>query len=492
MKLAGIVLDISDDPRAILLRKKLANGLPEKIASYHLPTHDDLGALPDRLFGLVASHGEETVRKYAMHDEPSLILSLMYFEETKDLLDDTVAQKTAANLALGCEWYDMEPPAFLKEAILGKALTAATLALGGLDMKDKAQEGAERGRANMEAFRQAQASGAKVSGAEVLVSSEQERALQRGEGPSTGHIWDNLDRFNDKRKMDEKLTRALAPTEQTEPLGVKKADLTGTDAMPQGTLRKPTHPSTSKNVDSPQKVSWQHCGELQEAKPRKKTAAHRYFALPHLERYPIDTASLVKEAAQYFEKYFHEFPLPERRLFAQSVYERAETLGVKVGGELIKHAGLSYGEHLEGELHTRIHAYEGTGHETVYELLLEKKAELEPSIMAAMLTEADQATGAYRSYGRNPGFRDPMTAVYGIKEAAEEPYSWAEGGDYVNAFMLEALATRAPKLDQIFGKDFSASFQKDPVGIFKSLPTPQKVVLSRLAADNGSNQAFRI
>jgi len=70
-------------------------------------------------------------------------------------------------------------------------------------------------------------------------------------------------------------------------------------------------------------------------------------------------------------------------------------------------------------------------------------------------------------------------------------YSWRSGGDYVSGAMLKALASRRADLDTTFGSGFSQSFQTDPVGIFKSMPDPQKVVLSRLASDN-SSQTFRI
>jgi hypothetical protein len=85
-----------------------------------------------------------------------------------------------------------------------------------------------------------------------------------------------------------------------------------------------------------------------------------------------------------------------------------------------------------------------------------------------------------------------VSAVYGIKRAAQEAeldkadqYTWTSGTDYVNGFQLKALAQQSSKgLDDAFGEGFREAFTKDPVGMFASLPDPQKLVLSRMASDN--------
>lgn len=521
MRIAGIVLDLNDDPKALVLRNKIASSgrpLPEKLASARVLSAEELDQLPDRLFGLVATNGDEVVRKYAMHDEANLVLSMIYFDETGRLLPEDVQKKVAMNLINGCSWYGIDPPeSLVKSAMLGTALVAG---LGAMDMTNKAREGKAQGRERMEAFRQAQVSGTKTaSGREVQLSLEQDSALQRGEGPDTGHIWSFLDQFSDHDKTHRKLDEQLSKRDQVEPsMGgwpgrSKKADLTGTEAMPQATLRGGSgRPSPTKRLDLPMKTSaakiaaavvpvgWQHCGDITQASTpvKTKTASYEHFALPHLQRYPIDTASHVKVAADYFDQHRFDFPLTERRIFAQSVVARADELGVKVAGAVLDYAGTGYGPNLIPGLHARINQFEGTGHEAVYEMLLEKQAEIDPMIMADMLREADEATGAARAYGRpGTGLLDAYATVYGgAKLAAEQPkeedtYSWSEGNDYVSGMQLMALSKRGLKLNEMFGEGFADSFQKDPIGIFKSMPSPQKVVLSRLASDS-STGTFRV
>jgi hypothetical protein len=537
MRIAGIVLDLYDDPKGVLLRNKIASsgeGLPTKLASMHVLSVEELDRLPDRLFALVATNGDEVVRKYAMHDPEHLALSMIYFDEAGHLFPVEVQKKVACNLINGCAWYGIDPPeSLVKTAMIGGALSALTAGMGVMDMASKARQGAQQGRERMDAFRQAQASGTKTAaGRQIELTMEQDAAMQQGKGPEGGHIWDPLDDFSDHDATHRKLDAQLAKIDQPEPstggypggsrpkhtVGVggeaKKADLVGTEAMPQSTLRSGSgRPSPTSRLSLPSKTAagkvaaasvalgWVHCGDLSAVEPpvKTKTASYQHFALPHLQRYPIDNSALLEKAASYFNEHLGAFPLAERRVFAQCVAQRAAELGMKVAGAVLDYAGDQYGPNLVPELHARISQFEGTGHEIVYEVLLEKRAEIDPMIMAEMLREADEETGAARAYGRpGVGLLDPFAVVYGGQKLAAKPepkeedtYSWSEGGDYVSGFQLMALSKQGLKLNELFGDGFADSFQKDPIGIFKSMPSPQKVVLSRLAGDSNAG-TFRV
>lgn len=499
MRIAGIVLDIYDDPRGLVLRNKLAalkTALPAKLASSRLLEPEELEELPDRLFGLVATNHGNMVRKYAMHDPEHVTTSILYFLECGHLLPEETQAKVASNLVVGCSWYDLEPPSdLIKKAMIGKALTVG---FGAMDMASRARNGAAQGRERMDELRAAQAAGTKTaSGREVQLSLEQDRAMQRGDGPQSGHIFGLLELFSKLDTTHKKLDKQLEKKDQIEPVMAKKADLTGTEIMPQGTLRNtPVKSSPSKSLDLPQKTSsliasagWQPCGDLTgfTGHTVKKTATARHFALPHLGLYPIDTDDQVKKAATYFDEHLHQFPLEERRAFASMVLDRAQELGVKIAGRIFDYGGDEYGPNIEAQLHARIGTFRGTGHEEAYELLLEKKAGVPPMVMVGMLLEADRESGAAHSYGRiGVGIEDPYVSVYGSAKIAEEDgcetYSWSSGNDYVSGMQLKTLSKQNAKLDTMFGEGFASSFAKDPVGIFKSMPDPQKVVLSRLAS----------
>jgi hypothetical protein len=503
MRIAGVILDIYDDPKALVLRQKLAGkALPEKLAGAALLDANDLEALPDRLFGLVATIGDDKLRKFAMHDEAHVATSIVYFMTCGHLLPDEARAKVAANLVNACAWYDMDPPeGLVKRAMVGRALgalgTAATLGLGGMDVAHRAKETSERNRQSFDRFRVAQASGAKVAGREVELSMSEDQRVQ--DGGESNRVMPTIAQIAQHGPSSRKLDK------QT-----KQADLNGTEIMPYGALSKPTRNNPSKNVSLPAKTAagklasaaiakgWRDAGDLTRAEPRQqvKQAEASRFALPHRQSYPIDTTEQVKRAEAYFDTYAAEFELLDRRVFAQALVARGEELGMKVAGAALGYAGTAYGPYIDTELTARIRGFEGTGHETVYELLQEKRAEVSPLVMVQMLKEADQKTGADRSYGRpGVGLRDPYQAVYGIKEAKTdkvETYSWAEGTDYVSGMMLSSLASGAANLDDLFGKGFTKQFRNDPVAMFESLPDPQKVVLSRMASDNSSDVSSRI
>jgi len=525
MRIAGIVLDLHDDPKGLVLRNKLASSgvdLPKKLASYRPLDEEQRDALPDRLFALVATSGDETVRKFAMDSAENLSLSLIYFDETHRLLPYETQQKVACNLINGCSWYEVDPPEGLVKIALNP-LSALNVGLGVMDMASKAREGSMQGRANMDAFRQAQASGSKIAaGRTIDLSLDEDQAMQKGDGPEAGHIFGPLGLFSQHDATHRKLDEQLSKRDQLEPVaggnpgkakGVevsKKADLNGTDIMPQSTLRSVSTRNNPSRLGLPQKTSaakiaeelipvgWQHCGDLSIAEPptTRKVASHTNFALPHVNRYPIDTEQQVKTAMAYFDEHVMDIAPIERRVFAFSVGERAQELGVKTAGRVLDYLGEGYGPFIEGELHARIAAYEGTGRSAGYEVLLEKKAEISPMIMADMLREVDGQTGAAEIYGRL-GLKDPYAAVYGSAKLAsaqkpeDDAYSWCEGNDYVSGIQLSALSKRGLKLDELFGQEFADEFQKDPIGTFKSMPSPQKVVLSRLASDSSAG-TFRV
>ena len=515
MNLAGVILDLYDDPKGLVLRQKAAElgGLPSKVASAELLDYEDLNRLPDRVFALVGTNAGQPVRKYAMHDEAHLLTSLMYFEKCGHLLPAEVRQKVASNLTVGCGWYDVPAPAVVTKlaSLVGGAMHGLMAGLGAAEAVGGAKAGAQ-------AIRAVQAKVA--SGREVQLTMDQDAAMQRAEGPESGYIFGPLTRFSEHGSTHRKLDRQTAPgeiidngveyrTEKKADLrntdsmtydvaseGGKLADLTNTEAMTHQTGRT-INPSKTPHA----KLSaWQSVGDLTRLSTptTTKVAQAHHYALPHLQRYAIDTASQVKQAAAYMDEHQHSFDALDRRLFSQMVLHRAEELGVKVSGAVLAYGGRDYGPFIEAELHKRASAFAGTGHEAVYELLMEERGSVSPAVMAEMLKEADEETGASRSYGRPAvGFLDPYAAVYGQPKLAEaqpkkeDVFSWRSGGEYVNGAMLKALASRKVDLDNTFGKGFSASFQGDPISIFESMPDPQKVVLSRLASDN-SSQTFRI
>ncbi len=444
MHLTGVILDIYDDPKAVVLLEKLAGReLPKELGDSELLEPTKLASMPDRLFGLVATNAGETVRKYAMHDAPHTTTSVLYFLSQYELLPASAQKVAAQNLIEACGWYGLEVPELLEKI----AIDPLGGVMGALDVKNRVEQSVERHRATMDGFRQAQAG----------ASADMQAAPDR------------------------------PPTQS------KQADLTGTEMMPmmgsistypdpKNTARQPSSSSSSK------RAGWSHAGDLTDHRPVKKVASmiHTRFAMPSKERYPIDGYGDVKTASEYFDNHMNDFKVEDRREFAFHLGQRLEELSLPLTENVAKYAGDGYGPHIDVELFARVRNFEGFDHADAYAVLIEKKASVPPHVMLEMIHELDEISGAATKYDAPLGFRDPYQAVYG-KTAGLEPaksFSWSEGNEYTNDTMLTGLATRRyAALDHAFGKEMRLSFQKDPVGVFQSMPDPQKIVIARLASD---------
>lgn len=444
MHLHGVVLDIYDDPKASILLEKLAGQpLPEALGNSDLLDRVHLDALPDRLFGLVAFNGGETLRKFAMHDPAHTTTSVLYFLETGHLLPASAQKVAAANLLRSCEDYGIHAPAQLEKVAIGVG-TVTNLAgeLTGVNEVGRTIKGAPQAARNTQAGFNAAQSG-----------------LTSDQIPKIG--------------------------------SAKQADLTGTEMMPiAGSISTlPYEKNTAKintSSSSSKRASWQHAGDITRHRSTQKVAQMTSkYAMPTYQTYPIDSYAEIKTAAAYFDEHMESFRLEDRREFAVSLGNRMEELGLPLTENLMKYAGHEYGPYVDVELHARVRNYEGTGFEDAYSVLLEKRAAVPPHVMLEALHEFDVVSGADKHYNSTLGFRDPFQAVYGKVAAEEKPWTWSEGNEYVTDGMLKDLAmNRYPSLDRAFGMDVRKSFQQDPIGVFSSMPDPQKVVIARLAADD--------
>lgn len=444
MHLTGVILDIYDDPKVGVLMDKLAGReLPKELADSELLEPEKLASMPDRLFALVATNGDDVVRKYAMHDAAHTATSIMYLLSQHSILPEGAAKIAAANLVEACGWYGLEVP----EGLSKLAIDPLGGVLGALDVKNRVEQAVESKRSTMDGFRRAQAN----AGADMQAA------------PS-------------------------APS-QTQ----KQSDLTGTEMMPmigsvstfpdpKGTARQPSSSAQSK------RAAWGHAGDLTSHRPVTKIAEVKvsHYAMPSLKRYPIDSYGDVKTASEYFDLNFEAFTQEHRREFGFFLGQRLEELALPLTENVAKYAGSEYGPYVDVELMARVRNYEGLDHADAYKVLLEKRASTPANVMLEALHEIDQISGAAKSYDAPLGFRDPFQAIYGkIAGVEANPgYSWNLGNDYVNDMMLTDLATRRyAALDHAFGMDMRRSFQKDPVGVFKSMPDPDKIVIARLASD---------
>jgi len=458
-----------------------------------------------------------------MHDEPHLKLSVLYFCESGHLFPEETQKVAARNLIRGCRWYDVEPPeALVKIAFLGldkptdggSALPATAAALG------SALGAAGRLHGLDQAILAGTLAGAVAAGT-AKDGERPETAIRVGLGATAGGMLGGLagaiggavlgrGRYSDEMtfaggSLGSAIGSAVYAHRANKPpevyMAEKQADLTNTEIMPKGALKNYVARKTTGKDGTPIKTSsyhgaamaiserfiddsWERSGDLRPftGHTTVKEAQYEHFCLPHLRKYPIDSYELVKKADAYFCEHLHEIPLVERRVYAQNLAARADEIGVGMSEKVAAYTGDGYGPHIRAELVKRASAYAGTGREIGYEALLDRLNDVPPRVMAVLIKEADDKTGASAVYGREVnGFRDPYQAVFG-KSASTSEYEWSAGGVRTTGSDLSKLAkTASIKLSEVFGAGFGESFAKDPTGIFESMPDPQKALIAKMA-----------
>lgn len=251
------------------------------------------------------------------------------------------------------------------------------------------------------------------------------------------------------------------------PEGVEEDAVKGEqpEANPQA---KPINPRVSVEGKEPPKLI------------EEKTAQH--FAMPSLQRYPLDSYLQVKQAAAYFEEYRGQFAPVHRREFCSNLVKRASVLGIEVSDVAQSYGGSGYASHaeLEVSLASRRSLLSDESHVDVLDKLAEARVTMGADEFALTLSEFDKMAGIEQHYDCE--IPDPYLCIFGKTAAEEDDASFVIGNDIVSACQLQHLAdSPCISLQQRFGEDFVKGFRKDPVGIFKSLPVDQKKILSREA-----------
>jgi hypothetical protein len=288
----------------------------------------------------------------------------------------------------------------------------------------------------------------------------------------------------------------------------KKAEAAGTHVMPRGASGKGNDkgqkfviPKTAAVAPAPEGVEPAVAGEQPPANPQAKPLNPRVnvegkeppkpqekkagaFALPSLQRYPLNSFADVEKAASYFDEWGKQFVPTHRREYCVNLVKRASVLGIPLSEEIRKYGSESRAPALEVAI--AIDSRRGVVTDQTHSAALSKLAEAGPTLSPELLVEAlaqfDKIAGIEHLYDQE--IPDPFWSVYGEKRAQGEGNSHILGNEVVSNKQLELLAkTTCHEIKTLFGEDFLKEFKKDPVGIFNSLPADQKKVLARMAND---------
>lgn len=208
--------------------------------------------------------------------------------------------------------------------------------------------------------------------------------------------------------------------------------------------------------------------------------------------YPIDSADNVKLASAYWSDNKHLMEPAMRRQYATKLASNRFNIPVAADVQELGAPGFGQLGKLAQAIEIRKLAFDrGSSERKALSLIFEKRAALGPEIYARTLQQFDMETGLNHRWDSD--IPDPFSSTFG-KEA--DTVVWEEGADRVTASQLHNLALNyQSSMERVFTDELIGAFGKDPVGIFDSLPLPQKKIMARLAdnlAHSGGSESMWI
>jgi hypothetical protein len=486
MKSTGVIFDVYDD-RGAALYPVFPHGLPEQVKCAHALSPDEHARLPNDVFALVLHNNGEVLRKYACVDEGNTLLSVIYFMEQGHQLPE-VAQKTAAaNLIEACGWYDISVPEALTKIASGTSYLRKEAGLG--DVAAGGAKGFWNGKGVY---------GRIGSGLHGAVRGGLKDPLGTGMGALqvSGMAKNRLQNVGAAERVGGVQAGLLAAA------GHKFAEVTGTDDMPLSapTSKRPLVEQPAKKLAStasgnvlatnnnskysPTPVKSPQMGvvvdvtkETTTKELHEKKAA--YYALPSLQRYPLDNVGHVKKAQAYFDTYQNQFTPDEKREYALNVVDRASSFGIPCDELLLKYASTEYGtyDELRYGIEARLERVTDANQRMELLKLAASQDTLTPEVYCGALALLDKRAGIV--YDRHTP--DPYLSTYGVKVAKEAEFSETIESMLVTESALKQLAlTNRKGIAERFGDDVATEFQADPVSIYKSMPLPEKRIIAKL------------
>lgn len=463
-KLSGLVLDVFDDPGGEVLKQLFptTDDLPEVLKTAMPLTAVDRSKLPDDVFALVLQDGDVTLRKYACVDKGNTCLNIEYFLKTAHKLPEDAQKVAADNLFEACRWYDIEPPEDLKKLSTGNIPTV------GRQRFWQDSDGSV-GTHNDQSWETEKA--AEVVGSYDMPSQSAPSKRNPNEKPKPAAMPPKVATIDDELEA-----------------GFKEAS--GQERKPQGeeadTNIDMSHGEQPAALPQNKKVLTPHVDVTSHQPPKvvkEKIAQH--YAMPSICRYPLDGLHQVKVASIYFDENYKEMEPPDRREFASNLVKRAHAISMPVSDVAEHYGAPGYAPrvHIMTELAAREDLVKEAEDRGLYDELKERVGELPPDVFAHALWEIDKHAGIDEAYDKD--CMDPWYTVFGTeKVAADVPDpkdSVVLGAEYMKVPDLVEFAQSKPKMIEArFGKDFCSEFQKDPAGIFDTLPRDQKIIVMRM------------
>ncbi len=478
MRTSGLILDLQDDSQGQVLRQiySSSDDLPEEVKVAHPLTEQEKTTLPDDVFALVLVNGQESMRKYACVDPGNTLLNVEYFLRTRHKLPEEAQKVAAANLRTACSWYGLVHSELEKVALgLGAAKALIGPAMTGLSAATTVAGTSKQISGNLNQARQ---SGGMIQnflkqGEATFTPLMPPPSSEQGKPAKTKAVIRKVGTVlqNNETGQSIKGQELVSQTPPTPPKQ-KRGRLITTPSSPAGfmeTAEKVLHPHVDVTGSEAKVV-------VQE----KKSSA---FALR--DRYPLDNLKQVKRAAAYFDEQGVRMSPADRHEYCVNMTKRAGALGIPVSEEAQKYGSETYAPEEEIKVAMDVRRNLASGNEKLIGMLnglMSKQAHIPPEVFCETLGMIDTTFGLNHHYDRY--VPDPYWTTYGLEKQAE--FVETIGNETITGEQLQAFAKEKQDargtLEKVFAMDLVDEFCKDPIGIFKSLPREQKLLIMRMAS----------
>jgi len=205
-------------------------------------------------------------------------------------------------------------------------------------------------------------------------------------------------------------------------------------------------------------------------------------------RYPLGNYAQVKMASAYFSDYWKMFSPEDRHEFAKNLVKEASKIGVEVPDAALEYGSEKYAsaERIKVCMDARrslLVQDDEAGLKVLLDKVASQAGHVDPEIFVELVHEFDKTAGLDSHYdGDVP---DPWTTVFAMSKTAE--YTEVIGNMQVAESDLVFLArVGISSVKKVFNEEVAEEFQKDPVGIYKSMPVDQRKILGKLARDKST------
>jgi hypothetical protein len=241
------------------------------------------------------------------------------------------------------------------------------------------------------------------------------------------------------------------------------------ERLPQMKVMKPVVDANGVGQATPRKA--------QETDQGHKVA---HFALQGM--YPLNSYTQVKTAAQYFDEYGQQFSPEDRHEYCVNLVKRAAALGISVSDTVQKYGSETFAppEEIKVAFASRRDLLQNDHLHKVLNVLEKQAGAIDPEVFCAALEEFDKTAGIAHLYDEH--VCDPYYSTFGTEKEAE--FAEIMGADRVTEADLKCLAAHGlHRVKKTFTEDMADEFRKDPVGIYKSMPSDTKKLLMRMAQE---------